>query len=174
MVVPMVVWALRLDVEWCSASVLCGRGVRASTSIPSIHEHDSPLCPALTFSPSPGCEPARMVLSPQATSESILAGIVQPRPPKLASAAPPQRSWNFSTRFGAGAGPLLTVCLQPARVVAAKLQLPENPPTTHHPPPPPYGPWMALAPWSPWPVANYCAHCTRPQKGSVEHEGPGS
>jgi len=109
------------------ASVLCGRGVRASTSI---HEHDSPLCPALRFSPSPGCEPARMVLSPQATSESILAGIVQPRPPKLASAAPPQRSWNFSTRFGAGAGPLFTVCLQPARVVAAKLQLPENPPTT--------------------------------------------
>jgi hypothetical protein len=65
---------------------------------------------------------------------------------------PPQCSWNFSsfssfsTRFGAGACPLLQVCLQPARVVAGRgwsWPLSSSSRKIHPPthPPPPYGPW---------------------------------
>jgi hypothetical protein len=174
---PSIVWiimrrsqlaqsGLCMCIRECGASCLCWcerewRGTRWSGGVVVLRsdgssiqhpEHNSPLCLAQEFAWLRASQPARVVFRPRPPqpSRSCHPGrLAQPRPSKMPTAATPQRfSTRLATTLRCPCSPLLQ-CLQPAWIVAAPRQLPENPR-------PPYG----LALWH--------------RKSSVEHEGPGS
>jgi hypothetical protein len=162
-VVVVVVWALRLDVEWCK----CALWPRCS----NIHEHPRARLAALS-----GADLFAFAWLRASTNGSFAPGDQR--------ADPGRHRPTTAAQAGLRCTPPALVelldevwrtCSQCACSPQGSWPLSSSSRKIHPPPTtlPPVWPLMALAPWSPWRVANW-AHCTRPQKGSVEHEGPGS